>query len=48
VAVPTWVAGLYVLTVPVMVIVKVPTSLGLVDIHEAVLVEGVNVMNDVD
>jgi hypothetical protein len=45
---PTWVAGIYVFTVPVMVIVKVPKSLELVDTHEAVLVEGVNVMNDVD
>jgi hypothetical protein len=31
-----------------MIIVKVPTSLELVDTHEAVLVVGVNVMNDVD
>jgi hypothetical protein len=46
--VPTWVAGLYVKTVPVIVIIKVPTSLGLVDTHEAVLVKGKSVINVVD
>ncbi len=35
-------------TVPVIVIIKVPTSLGLVDTHEAVLVKGKSVINVVD